>query len=330
MADKYSAQWWNDQAKAAGQLTKSAIENLTGMTFNTVSQDSNLGTVVPWYSRVRDLAPGFAASGLLLQAQGPAPATPSGTAATNPSGWADWPNNMVYVSPVGYVAPGTVTAYNPTLTATSQASDISTSVYLSGLWGIVSGLEMSMPRDLERLNQWTLSARNAGVAEANIIAVLRSWNAWEDANATLRDITIPTEIKRVQSGGSPGSGDLTPWRGTPAPALPSIESMLNNQGGALSGDTRYSGTTQVQTTKSPTVEIPQVLIVPGSLPGDSKPGVSGPITGGSFDTRIKSAIDPKSLIAGTDAVTDAGSGAQAGNFGALLLGALVVLGALFL
>lgn len=335
MADKYSAQWWNDQARASGSLTKSAIESLTGMSFNTVSQDSNLGTIVPWYKRVIDLAPGFASSGLLLNVQGAATPTPSGTAATNPAEWANWPTNYVFVSPVGYVAPGTSVAYNPTLTATAAAPSADANAYLSGLWAIATGLENSMPRDLARLRDWTDSARKAGVAEANIIAVLRSWNAWEDANATLRDITIPTEMKRVQSGGSAGAGDLTPYRGTNPPNLPAITTMLTNQGGALEGDTRFTGTTQTQTTASPPVQIPQVLIKPGSLPGDSKGGVSGPIgeapggTNGTFDNRIRNTIDPKSLIAGTDAVGSS-STPNGGGIGALIVGALIVIGALFL
>jgi len=117
MADRYSAQWWNDQARAAGGLYKADIERLTGMTFPTVWSAAppgawDFGTIlVPWYLDVRNRAPGFAQSGLLLS-----PGAGQGSlSAEDHIGNSEWPMWVLFVSPVGYVAPGANAPWNPPL-----------------------------------------------------------------------------------------------------------------------------------------------------------------------------------------------------------------------
>jgi hypothetical protein len=120
---KFSAAWWSDQARAAGALTKAAIEALTGQTFDTIPQpgtDPLARTVLPWYVRVTNEAPGFKASPLVLTTVGNATyAITDENWDPSAPGFRAYPDNVVFRSPVGYVAPGTTTPYNPTLSTTA-------------------------------------------------------------------------------------------------------------------------------------------------------------------------------------------------------------------
>lgn len=121
MAERFSAQWWNDTALAAGGLTKSAIEGLTGLTFRTVWNPD--GTIASfWYSDVAARAPGFATAGLLLS-PGAGQAGQDVMEHIGDPNWGDW---SVFVSPVGVVAPGANAAYEPVLSATAPAPSTTT------------------------------------------------------------------------------------------------------------------------------------------------------------------------------------------------------------
>jgi hypothetical protein len=113
MADRFSAQWWNDQAKASGGLTKGAVEALTGMAFQTKwNPDGSIAFF--WYNDVIDRAPGFAGAGLLLN-PGAGQGSRDVMQFVGDPNWGDW---SYFTSPVGYVAPGATTAYTPTLSPT--------------------------------------------------------------------------------------------------------------------------------------------------------------------------------------------------------------------
>jgi len=109
MADKFSAQWWNDQASTT-RLTKAVIESLTGQDYATRwNSDGSIASF--WYTDVIARAPGFATAGLLLD-PGSGQGTRDVMANVGSPNWGDW---AFFKSPVGNVAPGATDAYNPTL-----------------------------------------------------------------------------------------------------------------------------------------------------------------------------------------------------------------------
>lgn len=58
----------------------------------------------------------------------------------------------------------------------------------------------------QKVAAWETEAQANGVPVATIITtLLQPWNAWDSAVATLVDVTIPTEIIRLQNGGDPGN-----------------------------------------------------------------------------------------------------------------------------
>lgn len=109
MADKFSPQWWHDQAAARGnRLTKADIEQLSGVSLATVWNAD--GSVVRFWNQPASTSavPGFSNSGLLLAGQAPA-------GATIDVGDPDYPRWNYFTSPVGYVAPGANAPYEPEL-----------------------------------------------------------------------------------------------------------------------------------------------------------------------------------------------------------------------
>lgn len=162
--------------------------------------------------------------------------------------------------------------------------------YENQLWAIVSRIDDSiLPTERARLAAWEADARARGVAEANIIAVLRSWNIWDQATADLSSVTIPNELKRVQSGGA--DGDISKFQPTAPPSLPDIGGMLSAQGGALTGASQY--TKPISPIASPPVTINEAvaanptttlttlqagLTAPNGNPTvNNAPGISGPL-----------------------------------------------------
>ncbi len=129
MADKFSAQWWNDQAAAAGGLDKAAVESLTGQSFPVVwNTDGTIPWDKAWPKQAELTAPGLAGAGLLLSptpmpAGYPYPTADLAFAARDPN-WGGWAR---LVTAVGNVAPGTTIAYAPNLspTYTPPAAELS-------------------------------------------------------------------------------------------------------------------------------------------------------------------------------------------------------------
>jgi hypothetical protein len=116
MAAKYSAQWWNDQARGM-KLTKDAIEMLTGLTFATKWNDNN--TIAQfWYKDVEERAPGFKDAKLVLDPGTP----PSGFDVHTVVGQATYPTWAAFVSAVGNVAPGANAAWDPALSGEAPAA----------------------------------------------------------------------------------------------------------------------------------------------------------------------------------------------------------------
>jgi hypothetical protein len=123
--DIFSPAWWNERAKEAGLLDKATIERLTGRTYDTVPTYPNeppppqgSGEITPWYLRVVNEAPGFKSSGLLLTYVGTdAFRITDATWQPDSQAFRDAPSSARFVSPVGYVAPGSndPTGYNPVL-----------------------------------------------------------------------------------------------------------------------------------------------------------------------------------------------------------------------
>lgn len=119
MADKFSAQWWNDEAQARGnKLFKSDIESLGGVMLATEWSTSppgayDYGSVVNfWYSpTVIQAVPGFAAAKLQLGQASPPPGYDPNVPSFSPN-FPDW---AYFMSPVGYVAPGATAPYQPSL-----------------------------------------------------------------------------------------------------------------------------------------------------------------------------------------------------------------------
>lgn len=146
--------------------------------------------------------------------------------------------------------------------------------------------EVTLPTERARLAAWEADARARGVAEANIIAILRSWNIWDQATADLATVSIWQELKRVQAGGT--DGDLSKFQPTAPPPLPDIGGMLAAQGGALTGSSQY--TKPISPIASPPVSIPTAvaenptttfttlqagLTAPNGNPTVNTPGISG-------------------------------------------------------
>lgn len=110
-------------------------------------------------------------------------------------------------------------------------------------------LQSLIPTQQARLDAWVADARARGVHEANIIAVLTPWNRWLEAIANLADVTIPQELQRVQAGGAvdpqyvnvDGFNPPAEFKATAPPVLPNIDELLVAQGGALTGEARYTG-----------------------------------------------------------------------------------------
>lgn len=151
------------------------------------------------------------------------------------------------------------------------------------------------------VSAWEESARAAGVTETNVIAVLQSANLWDQATADLVDIAIPTEIKRVQNGGTPLSS-LSGFAPTPPPTLPDIADVLASQGGAVSGTARYTGGT-VTITPPPVTLAPVVVAEPTaattSLAGNVSPAVAagaGFYSQNPTDGGIDAAVPPSPQV----------------------------------
>lgn len=132
--------------------------------------------------------------------------------------------------------------------------------YVIALYSIANGIDAMYPAERARVGAWETEARAKGVFEGNIIAVLGPFNVWEEIVTTLSGGTIPREIMRVQQGGAvpheaewasgntagpTTQGDLAPYRPPPRISLPSIDTILASQGGALAGASQYSGNTSV-------------------------------------------------------------------------------------
>jgi hypothetical protein len=112
--------------------------------------------------------------------------------------------------------------------------------------------EVRFQRAKQATEAWAVAARQAGVFEGSIIAVLGPFNVWEEVAATMSG-NIDREIYRVQHGGAVpneatwygGCGDTSPWRIPNAIALPDIAALVTKQGGAVKGTAQYQGTTPV-------------------------------------------------------------------------------------
>lgn len=134
-----------------------------------------------------------------------------------------------------------------------------------------------LPAARAQLAQWEADARIAGVHEANIIAVLRSWNAWDQATADLSSVVIPIEMQRVQQGGALGS--ISDFQPTNPPALLDIDALIDAQGGARTGEEQYTG--PISPVESPPVVFSPVQTPeppPGTTPGPTMPPPETPPT----------------------------------------------------
>lgn len=112
MADKFSALWWNELAQST-RVDRREIERQTGLQFRNVladPTDPTRGFLSNWQQDVKARAPGFSTSGLLITGT-PEPYPDFSDMAAQLT----WPESLYYVSPVGFVAPGTSTPYAPTL-----------------------------------------------------------------------------------------------------------------------------------------------------------------------------------------------------------------------
>ena len=117
LAEKFSAQWWNEQAQASGGLNKAAVERLAGITFPVVwNPDGTIPWNKAWPKQAFLNAPGLGDSGLLLSSA-PMPASypyknaEQAFAAGDP----DWGGWSLLVSPVGRIAPGATAEWQPDL-----------------------------------------------------------------------------------------------------------------------------------------------------------------------------------------------------------------------
>lgn len=96
-----------------------------------------------------------------------------------------------------------------------------TSAYLLALHQIPLAIEGMRRAMRERVVAWEQEAKVAGVPLWKIIVdVLQPWNAWDQAVATLGNVTVINEILRVQAGGA--IGDLSNFQPSPPPTLPAI------------------------------------------------------------------------------------------------------------
>lgn len=227
--------------------------------------------------------------------------------------------------------------------------------YLNTLWGYANTIELNiLPAARKRIEAWTTEARAAGVHEANIISYLTPFNAWDQAMADLSGIVIPLEIKRIQWGGKKPTGDTAtitaPYRPTPQPPLPSIDSLIAAQGGARTGTSQYTGpispvtvaapvlpkvfeTVQVVTTGAGSTvrqippPVPDTFPAPAGTPGGNATLTDLPVTGSGT---VPEAAGAPNGTAGATGSAGTGSGltGAAKGFPWVLVGlaALFVLG----
>lgn len=163
-----------------------------------------------------------------------------------------------------------------------------TSGYLNTIFMTAAYIENQLlPQERARLAAWEAAARGAGVHEANVIAVLRSWNTWEDAVATLATVAIPNEMIRVQNGGA--IGNVSQFQPTSPPALPDISGLVTAQGGARTGTDQYSG--PISPIESPPVVLPPA-VAPPAPNGENGGAVTVVPTGGGGSTTTSLPDDP--------------------------------------
>jgi hypothetical protein len=117
MAERFSAQWWNDQAASLGGLGRDDIIALSGVNIGTVWNPD--GTVaVFWYKDAANRVPGFADAHLALADV----SQPAGFDVHSAVGSPDYPGWAYFVSTTGYVAPGASAPYTPVYSTEAPTS----------------------------------------------------------------------------------------------------------------------------------------------------------------------------------------------------------------
>lgn len=168
--------------------------------------------------------------------------------------------------------------------------------YQNTLSGIANYIDSQLlPTERANLAAWETAARAAGVAEANIIAVLQAWNIWDQATADLSAIAIQKELMRVQAGGP--DGIVSQFNPTAPPALPNVPGMLQAQGGALSGAAQYSAPV------SPTQVVPAVNI-PAAVANDPTAALAGAINNAQITPTESGGPEPWETTVGSQTWTD--------------------------
>lgn len=218
--DIFSPAWWNQKAKEAGTLDKAAIERLTGRTYDTVPTYPNeppppagSGQVTSWYLRVVNEAPGFKESGLLLTYVG-SDSFRITDASWNPDsvGFRNAPDSARFVSPVGYVAPGSndPTGYNPVLSPVftpPPSDDLNGSLIPPGA-SVPPPLLVTVPSDGITPTGLPVTGDNGLATQSTTSAGVGSWNPSTQVNvgqAPSGGSSSPASSGSSASSGSAGS-----------------------------------------------------------------------------------------------------------------------------